>query len=346
MMGSQVQKKPRRVLIARPRLDCSFKPGPVPPSEGKPLNEILGQFGEFIDGIASYHRSRGDIVLSDTRPLWQFGLDEMQKISAAHDIVYFPHRLRSQFPIGPNALYYKNAALLDHFSIDPAGWGASLTFLPPAPVAGARHVSLSTLRAPLAANRSIFKQPLPGPLPVDKPYLLFLCQLPHDETIQFHSQVSVEHALDAVIAYAESSAVPLIVKGHPANPQSMEPLRQRTERSRTALWVDNRSIHSCLEAAKKVFLVNSGSGFEAILHDRTLLRFGYAEYDSVVPLVLPNPESIAMYDDYEHDSWAYAEFITSFAQNCVNIRDSHSYAVVIERAATQLQNSERNISAH
>jgi hypothetical protein len=52
--------------------------------------------------------------------------------------------------------------------------------------------------------------------------------------------------------------------------------------------------------------------------------------------VLPNPESIAMHDEYEHDSEAYAEFITSFAQNCVNIHDKDSYEVVIERAANQL----------
>jgi len=335
----------RKVFLARPRLDCSFKPGPVPAEKGAPQTDILRDFGKFIDGVISYHRNNGDAVISETRALWQFSLEEMQHVASQHDIVYFPHRVQQQFPIGPNALFYKNAALLDHFTIDPAGWGASLSFLPPEPVPGGRRVDIAALRAPLASNRSIFEQPSPAAAPIDAPYLLFLCQLPHDETIKLHSDVTVEQALDAVIRYAERAGARLIVKGHPANPRSMAPLQQRTEASDAALWVDDQSIHSCLKGAERVFLVNSGAGIETILHDRTLLRFGRAEYDSVVPLVAPTPEAIAGAADYRHDSRAYENFITTFAQNCVYLPDQNSFGPIIERAVSQLPSPAKSETA-
>jgi len=68
----------RKILIARPRLDCSFKPGPVPAATGAPLNRILFEFGRFIDQIRSFHEACGDHVEVYERPLWQFTAEDMQ----------------------------------------------------------------------------------------------------------------------------------------------------------------------------------------------------------------------------------------------------------------------------
>ena len=40
-------------------------------------------------------------------------------------------------------------------------------------------------------------------------------------------------------------------------------------------------IHDFLRNCNEVFLVNSGVGFEAILHRKPIIRFGDAEYNSV-----------------------------------------------------------------
>ena len=64
----------RRILLARPRLDCSFKQGSVPEIVGPPLNPILYEFGRFLDQIRAFHEARGDTVVVDEQPLWRFEL--------------------------------------------------------------------------------------------------------------------------------------------------------------------------------------------------------------------------------------------------------------------------------
>jgi hypothetical protein len=113
----------RRIFLARPRLDCSFKRGPVPAVEGPPQNALLAVVGEFLDRLVAYHRGLGDIVTVQTLPLWQFDLETMRGRATDNDRIYFPHKLRSQFPISENTFYYKTAPFADYFTVDPAGWG-------------------------------------------------------------------------------------------------------------------------------------------------------------------------------------------------------------------------------
>lgn len=320
----------RHIFLARPRLDCSFKRGPVPEVEGPPTTSLRVRFGRFLDLLEAYHRDSGDLVEVETRPLWQFELDAMQKCAAQNDRVYFPHKLRAQFPIAPNALYYKNAPL-GVYTVDPAGWGASLSFLPLRLTFGAEAMAVAArLRERVARNESTFDQPALGDRPVEGPYELFVCQIPHDETIQFHSKVTVDQALAVVIAYCERMNVTLVVKGHPANPRSMQPLRARAEASPAAIWVDDISIHTCLAGAARVYMVNSGVGFEAMLHDRTVIRFGHAEYDCVTPLSAPDVDSLAALDAYRHSSEANAAFLQSYLRHTIQNDDPASFAPVLE----------------
>lgn len=323
----------RRIFIARPRTDCSFKQGPVPATIGLPLNRVRRLYEAFADGLEAYHRLCGDEVAVEHRPLWQFDLETMQRRSPEFDRVYFPHRLRTQFPIGPNAIYFKSSPFADYFTVDPVGWGASLSFLP---TSGARQPASMDLMERLGervrTNESVFDQPPQGGRPVPGAYHLFVCQLPHDETIRFHSDVGVEQALSTTIRYAEQRGLTLVVKGHPANLKSMAPLRARTEASSAAIWVDDHSIHTCLAYAQKVFLVNSGVGFEAFLHDRTVIRFGRAEYDEVTPRADPDVASLVALETHEHSLTDYADFLARFLSRCVHVGDPATYGPALEQA--------------
>jgi hypothetical protein len=58
-----------------------------------------------------------------------------------------------------------------------------------------RNNILVVLKSRINSNTSKFDQPnrvFPNTI---KNYIFFPCQLPHDETIQYHSKVSVEDAL-------------------------------------------------------------------------------------------------------------------------------------------------------
>ena len=90
----------------------------------------------------------------------------------------------------------------------------------------------------------------------------------HDETIQFHSDVSVEASLEALIKsiYCFPNLA-LVIKGHPVNPSSMQSLKNIFDESkikdanlkkRQIYWIDDISIHQLLESCMAVFTVNSG----------------------------------------------------------------------------------------
>lgn len=179
-------------------------------------------------------------------------------------------------------------------TVDPKGWGASLSFLPVEPDYSPEAIAFyDVLRRRIDANISVFSQPgLENLIPYDD-YLLFLCQLPHDETIQYHSSVSVETALEAVLDFAAATDRRLIVKGHPANRRAMLPLKAMVDARPTAIWIDDASIHTCIAGASCVFTVNSGSGIEVIMHGKPLVHFGQAEYSNVTIVASPEPNELA-----------------------------------------------------
>lgn len=333
----------RYIYIARPRLDCSFKKGHVPEEEGAPLGEIRMLLSQFLDRLAEFHIQCGDKVDVVKRPLWQFDLEELQSISPKYDAVYFPHKLKNQFPIGNNALYYKTSTLAEYVTVDPNGWGAALSFLPVKPTpAEEAWPFYEELKKRISSNHSIFPQPpLANKLPADN-YLLFVCQIPHDENIKYQSDVSVEQALAAVINYANDTGRTLVVKGHPVNPKSMAPLKALTSECALAHWVDDASIHACLSGADRVFLVNSGVGFEAMFHGKTVVSFGRAEYGNIVVNAKPTLESLRACETKTADLDAYANFLYAFFQKVIRIDDPLSYERVIPPILTAIRKPEQS----
>ena len=128
-------------------------------------------------------------------------------------------------------------------------------------------------------------------------YVFFPCQLPHDETIQYHSDYSVIECLSELMNFTMHWGIPLIVKGHPVNPASMAPLKEivlekQKEKPDMIKWVENVSIHQCVKKCYAVYTVNSGVGMEALLHGKKVFRFGRTDYDEVSYKVEPNYNSL------------------------------------------------------
>lgn len=321
----------RRIYLARPRLDCSFKPGPVPEREGPPNTQIREKLAEFLNRLESYHTVHGDEVVTETKPLWQFDLASMQDRSRSFDILYFPHKQRREFNIGPNALFYKQTAFPEWITVDRMGWGAGLEQMFEGSEPDAEDQAIfSRLRERIAENVSKFSQPAALEDIPRRDYDLFVCQIPHDEAILLHSEVTVAEALSATVAFAEEAGRHLLVKGYPGNPKAMAPLRAIAHESRHATWVDDVSIHTCLKNAGTVFLVNSGVGFEAMLHGKPMVHFGRAEYSAVVPRARPDPASIAEHVGRAPDVARYKAWMSHFIGTCVEISDPASYERIIE----------------
>jgi hypothetical protein len=273
-----------KVAILFPRLDVTFKEGPVPEGRG-PIAPIRVHWQKMGDRILQAHRKKGDWVQFIEKPLWQFTPEFVESLEA--DIVYIPHKSTDTFPVkGKEIRYYMQSVFPFQFYIDSKGFpgGASRY---PFDFDKDRDIPPGSFYAQMQARaltgESKFEQPTIGKIAVesDGPFVLFLCQIPHDETIKYHSDVSVWDALKYTLEATKELNMPLVVKGHPVNPGSMYPLQTLCKLYNHVHWVDNASIHDLIPNAHAVVVVNSGTGMETLLHKRPIVTFGRCEYDCV-----------------------------------------------------------------
>jgi hypothetical protein len=282
------------VTIVEPRLDLSFKdPGPgfvVPDKIGEFTHPIREHWHKFTLKLAAVHTAMDDKVVVNTIPGWEITMAAMSVLSATTDILYLPHRQRFEFPI-PNARFYMQTVFPEYFTIDDNGWGAYLSYLPiNVDDVQPNEVLWQKLQKRITNNESKFDQPNSSILfkhnlnSMAGNFLLFVCQIPHDQVIIQSSAVSVATALRETINYARYNGYKVVVKGHPVNPGAMSELKAITfDNKDIATWVDTGlSIHTLLSHCKAAFMVNSGVGFEAMLHGKPIVTFGNSEYKEYV----------------------------------------------------------------
>ena len=311
-----------KIDIYSPRLDIPFKNV----SKGLPTKsaldqireqmtaEVLKNFGvahrpkapvyfgslrepwfKFIEALKNRHKILGHQVRVFELPLWQITTDVVKNTSQAADRIYIPHKMRQNWWIDSRILYYMQMVIPNIFSMDSHGWGASAASFPIQPNGNSESGVFEMLRARIEINKSKFEQPKYRKTDLERGYVFFPCQLPHDETVKYHSDVEVSEALKYTMNWVKDFNLSpagkvnprsIIVKGHPANPSSMAPLFQvfnelLPEMNNRAYWIDNMSIHQLIDGAKVVVTVNSGVGFEAILHGKSVFTFGRADYSAV-----------------------------------------------------------------
>lgn len=274
-----------RVLFLKPRLDVTFKQGFVPEQRGPipPIREHWKRFAEMCEVLLSTSNA---VTKYDSveMPLWQ--ITPEFAMSYKPDVVFVPHREDHNFELPPHVAvyYYMQMVLPWLFQIDKKGWCGGASVYPIAPDYDNPIALFNKMKEELIVkNVSKFDQPPVRNLVLPDQFIFFPCQIPHDQTIQYHSKVSVVEALKDALKFGRSIDVPVIVKGHPVNPGSMVELRDVFVSNRRAEdeWYDNASIHELLSKCAAMFTVNSGTGIEAVLHEKPIYTYGKAEYDHV-----------------------------------------------------------------
>lgn len=296
MMSTMHLGYKKTVIVLYPRLDVPFKKfdGTVPDARGA-IEPIRVHWQRFIEQVVREHIRRGDTVIEIERPLWQFTpefLGEIVKDTDTPYLVYIPHHTEKTFPINlPNVSprYYMQTVFPHCFTVDPKGWGPSMSSYPFEVSPDLLDISdmmhrLAPFYARIQRNVSKFPQSWSNRTHFPSSYDLFVCQIPHDQSIQLHSKVSVEAALKTTLEWARENGRHILVRGHVINPGSMEKLRALThDYPEVSTWEDGYtcSIHEVIARAESVITVNSGAGIEAILHNKPVVAFGRAEYDTV-----------------------------------------------------------------
>ena len=297
-----------KILILKPRLDVTFKEGPVPEGRGY-IQPIRTHWHNFVEHLSKVHP---DALIME-RPLWQFSPEMVQYMDA--DVVYVPHKQQNNFPIegDTKVRYYMQTVFPWLFSIDPVGWEGGSSVWNHFPLGDASASHFDDLKTHITSGGTKFEnlQPEKGQKLFDPGFILFVCQIPHDETIIYHSDVEVIDGLKQSIEYAKEQGKQIVVKGHPVNPGSMSELKKETLKHEHAKWIENVHLHDLMEDASEVHVINSGTGYEAILFEKPVRTYGRCLYENIV--------------NKEVDTELYRKFINGFVEWCYDTKTGRGF---------------------
>jgi hypothetical protein len=269
-----------KVVILKPRLDIMFKRNGL--TFANSMKEpIRKHWANFVDKLSSEVSE----TLIITAPRWFFNptiADEYFPKAT----VYVPHVEKAWWGGGDNCRYYMQTVFPWLFTIDTQGYlGGSAykdTFDPNAVYS---DVPFDELQAYIKKGGTKFGH-LQGNRDINglvKDGFVFVpIQIPHDETIKYHSDVTVPQMVKAMCEWAESSQVPVVFKGHPVNASAMVPIMEIIEQYKNVLYVTDYNIHDLIDHACATYVINSGTGQEAMLHDRPVVIFGRCDYEAAV----------------------------------------------------------------
>jgi hypothetical protein len=311
----------RKVAILFPRLDVAFKEGHVPEQRGN-IPPIRMHWLNMGNMLLNHHRVKGDDVRFIEKPLWQFTPEFASGLDA--DIVYIPHKSTDTFPV-PNkeVRYYMQTVFPWQFYIDSKGFAGGASRYPFVPdLVGGNFYDLMCSRARMGESK--FEQPTKKNISLPADFVLYLCQIPHDETIKYHSDVTVEQALEATCLATQELNIPLYVKGHPVNPTSMINLMSIATKYRHTRWIEDVNIHDIIPHARAVVVVNSGTGMETLLHKRPIVTFGRCEYDCVSNKATTD-NIVDILRDPKFDEKAVRAFFASWYEWTYDSRSSKSF---------------------
>jgi hypothetical protein len=117
----------------------------------------------------------------------------------------------------------------------------------------------------IANNESKVQQPRSDKVP-NVPYVLVLGQKPADMASQ-HSYIDTQRLAGLVNEIYKNSGYKVFTKPHPTGPAAKFPGE-----------IISGNMHALIDAAKVIYTVNSGSGFEALYHMKRVFAAGKSDY--------------------------------------------------------------------
>jgi hypothetical protein len=248
---------------------------PIPPSAGRwrcfeaLIKECLGGLGH-------------QIIEMDVNPRLPLPSDP-----AEADFSIYAHKTRRDVPQGN--LFYKEMYMHGLFTVDDQGWGADhsrsrtafdLSTVP----AGEAESFCCSMRAEfIATGRSKLDQPAVNDIPPGlKPYLFAPLQMPGDYVIKNHSPITVLQYVAALSGWADRRGRNVVFKLHPGEVRAdVEEEVRRWAAASPYVFLLNENIHSLISAAHAIVVINSGVGFESLIHGKPVITLGACDYQWV-----------------------------------------------------------------
>ena len=287
-------------VILAPRLDIPFKKFDVVRAQS--VNEpIRKHWQRFID------KKVDDGFYKVSSPRWMFNAKIEKYFPNAQFLV--PHVEQHNWGGGHRSFFYMQTVHPWLFTVDPLGWAGGAQYIASFdPNADYNDASYKKVKEQLGNGKFAHLQTTKTPwhLIEKDNYIIVPLQLPHDETIKYHSDFSVEHFVKTLCEMANTNPdMPqLVFKGHPVNLKSMEPLKEIVEGGfDNVLYISEGNFNELVSNAKAMFVLNGGSGQEAMLHGIPVACFGRCDYaPAVINGDIDDPEKA--WEDIQNDNWS------------------------------------------
>lgn len=114
------------------------------------------------------------------------------------------------------------------------------------------------------------------------PFILIPLQIPRDYTLKYHSPITLRYFLDSMENWANESQNHIAFKLHPHNKCDGDLIDMVNEAANSHYChLVTGPIHELIKRSKGLFVINSGTGFEALIHGKPVATFGNCDYNTV-----------------------------------------------------------------
>lgn len=129
-------------------------------------------------------------------------------------------------------------------------------------------------------NQSKYTQPNEDNFPFPKKFIFFPLQTVSD-SVMLHSYFNPIELLQNIVQILHKKKIALVVKRHPRceNSELAKLLTQYEKEKKIIIF--NGSIHQAIAKADTIYTINSGVGFESLLHLKPVVTFGKSDYMSM-----------------------------------------------------------------
>lgn len=293
-----MDNKESKVILA-PRLDIPFKKFDL--VRENTVNEPIREYWKnFIDDKVE----EGYFEVSS--PRWMFNNNISKHFKNAKMLV--PHVEQHNFKGDHNTYYYMQTVHPWLFTVDSLGWAGGASYITSFdPNEEYTDHAYNETKKKLGNGKFAHLQTTKTPwhLINKDNYIIVPLQLPHDETIKYHSDFSVEHFVTQLchMANTRDDLPQFVFKGHPVNLASMEPLKEIVEGGfNNVLYTAEGNFNELVSNAKAMFVLNGGSGQEAMLHGIPVACFGRCDYaPAVIQGDIDDPDQA--WEDILNDDW-------------------------------------------
>jgi len=286
-------------VILAPRLDIPFKQFDIVRAQS--VNEPIRKHWEKFIRMKT---EQGYYKISS--PRWMFNAKIEKYFPNAQFLV--PHVEQHNWGGGHRTFFYMQTVHPWLFTVDPLGWAGGAQYIasfdPEAEYSGETY---NQVKSQLGNGKFAHLQDDKTRWDlIDKDnYIIVPLQLPHDETIKYHSDFSVEHFVKTLCEMANTNPdMPQFVfKGHPVNLKSMQPLKDIVEGGyNNVFYTETGNFNELVKNAQAMFVLNGGSGQEAMLHGIPVACFGRCDYaPAVIQGDIDNPDQA--WKDIQNDNW-------------------------------------------